>query len=430
MSSRKANVCYVARVEGQGSINVEVGRGGHVKKSQFAIFEPMRFFEAFLRGRKFYEVHELASRICGICPIAHQMTALRAVENAFGIEVSGQTRELRTLLALSGWIQSHCLSVFMLTAPDYLGFDGAISMAAQHRDIVEVALRTKRLGNDMGEIVGGRAIHPISAVVGGFTRIPTEEELKPLLSRLQRARKEVMGTVGTIAGFDYPAIDRDSELVAISTKDEYAVNQGRLASNLGLDASEAEYRSRILEKQVPYSNAKQSFVAGRGSFMVGPLARVVLNHDQLTAGARKAMKDIELDLQSSDPFMNIKARVVEIVHAIEESIEIIKRLRLDVAEQPARGRTGVPCVGAALTEAPRGLLYHKYAFDKSGVVTAADIVPPTAHNSAHVEDSLKAFSPKVVEEGGNLSLQCEMLVRAYDPCISCSVHAMILRKGV
>jgi coenzyme F420-reducing hydrogenase alpha subunit len=318
----------------------------------------------------------------------------------------------------------------MLTAPDYLGFDGAISMAAQHRDIVEVALRTKRLGNDIGEIVGGRAIHPISAVVGGFTRIPTEEELKPLLARLQRARKEVIGTVGTIAGFDYPAIDRDSELVAISTKDEYAVNQGRLASNLGLDASEAEYRSRILEKQVPYSNAKQSFVAGRGSFMVGPLARVVLNHDQLTAGARKAMKDIELDLQSSDPFMNIKARVVEIVHAIEESIDIIKRLRLDVAEQPARGRTGVPCLGAALTEAPRGLLYHRYAFDKSGVVTAADIVPPTAHNSAHVEDSLRAFSPKVVEAGGNLSLQCEMLVRAYDPCISCSVHAAILRKGV
>lgn len=430
MSSRKANVCYVARVEGQGSINVEVSRGGHVKKSQFAIFEPMRFFEAFLRGRKFHEVHELTSRICGICPIAHQMTALRAVENAFGIEVSRQTMELRTLLALSGWIQSHSLSVFMLTAPDYLGFDGAISMAAQHRDIVEVALRTKRLGNDIGEIVGGRAIHPISAVVGGFTRIPTGEELEPLLARLQRARKEVMGTVGTIAGFDYPAIDRDSELVAISTKDEYAVNQGRLASNLGLDASEAEYRSRILEKQVPYSNAKQSFVAGRGSFMVGPLARVVLNHDQLTTGARKVMRDIDLDLESSDPFMNIKARVVEIVHAIEESIDIIKRLRLDVAEQPTRGRTGVPCVGAALTEAPRGLLYHRYVFDKSGVVTAADIVPPTAHNSAHVEDSLRAFSPKVVEEGGNLSLQCEMLVRAYDPCISCSVHAMILRKGV
>ncbi len=430
MSSQKVNVCYVPRVEGQGSIKVEVGRGGRVKKCQFAIFEPMRFFEAFLRGRKFYEVHELASRICGICPVAHQVTALRAVENAFGVEVSQQTKQLRTLLALSGWIQSHALSVFMLTAPDYLGFDGAISMAAKHRDIVQTALRIKKLGNDVGEIVGGRAIHPISAVVGGFTKIPTEEELEPLLARLKSARKEVLETVKTIAGFDYPAVDRDSELVAISSGNEYAVNEGRLVSNLGLEASEAEYRSYILERQVAYSNAKQSFVKGRGSFMVGPLARVVLNHEQLSPGARKLIKDIDLNLQSTDPFMNIKARVVEILHAIEESIRIIRKLRLDVAEQPARARTGVPCSGAALTEAPRGLLYHSYTFDKSGVVTAADIVPPTAHNSAHVEDSLRAFCPKVVAAGGDLSLQCEMLIRAYDPCISCSVHAVDLSKGV
>jgi len=413
-------------VEGQGSIDVEVGGGGKVRRSEFAIFEPMRFFEAFLKGRKFHEVHELASRICGICPIAHQITALRAVENAFGIQVSEQTKELRRLLALSAWIQSHSLSVFFLTAPDYLGFDGAVSMAAEHRDLVELALRTKKLANDVGELVGGRAVHPISAVVGGFTKIPAKEELEPLLGRLQRARKEVLGTAGIIAGFNYPSLELRSELACISSKDRYAVNEGRLVTNMGLDATEADYRKFIVERQVPYSNAKQSRMAGRGTFMVGPLARVVLNHAQLTPGARKAMKDMELDLGSSDPFMNIKARVVEIVYAIEESIGIIRRLRLDVAEQPARGRTGLPCAGAALTEAPRGLLYHRYAFDKSGVITAADIVPPTAHNSAHVEDSLRAFSPKVVAGGGDLSLQCEMLVRAYDPCISCSVHAVVL----
>jgi len=430
LSSRRANVCYIARVEGQGSINVEVGSAGEVRRSEFAIFEPMRFFEAFLRGRKFSEVHELASRVCGICPIAHQIAALRAVENAFGIQVSEQTRELRRLLGLSAWIQSHCLSVFFLTAPDYLGFDGAISMAGEHRDLVELALRTKKLANDIGELVGGRAVHPISAVVGGFTGIPAKEELQPLLARLQRARKEVLGAAKTIAGFDYPTLDLQSELVCISNEDRYAVNEGRLVSNMGLDAAEGEYRNFIIEKQVRHSNAKQSRIAGRGTFMVGPLARVVLNHAQLTPGARKAMKDMELDVGSTDPFMNIRARVVEILYAIEESIGIIRRLRLDVAEQPARGRTGVPCAGAALTEAPRGLLYHSYAFDKSGVVTAADIVPPTAHNSAHVEDSLRAFSPKVVARGGDLTLQCEMLIRAYDPCISCSVHAVVLREGV
>lgn len=428
MSQRKINVSYISRVEGQGTINVEVNHKGEVTKSELAIFEPMRFFEAFLKGRKFFEVHELTSRICGICPISHQITALRAVEKAYNIEVSEQTRDLRRLLALSGWIQSHSLSVFFLTAPDYLGYDGVVSMAAEHRDVVELALRMKKLGNDLGEIVGGKAVHPISTVVGGFSKVPLREELNPFIRRLKAAKKEMLGTTKLIGNFDYPVIEGESELVAISSDERYAINEGRLVSNRSLDVPEGEYRTKIVENQVTHSNAKQSYVMDRGTFMVGPLARVVLNHKQLTPGAKKAIMEIGLDLDSTDPFMNVKARVVEIIFAVEESLKIIRRLRLDVAEQPVHAHIGMPCQGSVLTEAPRGLLYHDYHFDKSGAVSAADIVPPTAHNSAHVEDSLRILSPNVVKEGGDLALRCEMLVRAYDPCISCSVHAIVLKK--
>jgi coenzyme F420-reducing hydrogenase alpha subunit len=429
VTERSVDVCYVSRVEGQGSIRVDVTAKGEVQRAEFAIFEPARFFEALLKDRTFSEVHELTSRICGICPIAHQITALRAVENAYGIEVSRQTNDLRRLLALSGWIQSHTLSVFFLTAPDYLGFDGAIPMAAEHRELVESALRIKKLGNDIGELIGGRAIHPISAVVGGFTKVPAADELHPFLERLKKAKKDMLETVKPVGGFDYPVIDRQSELVCISDDERYAVNEGRLVSNQGLNVGEQEYRTRIVEGEVAYSNAKQSRVKGRGSFLVGPLARVALNHTSLTPGARRALGEIGLDLYSTDPFMNVRARVVETILGIEESVRIIKGLKVDTAERPVLAQTGVPCEGAALTEAPRGLLYHSYRFDKRGVVTAADIVPPTAHSSAHVEDSLKALSPRVVAQGGDLASKCEMLVRAYDPCISCSVHAVVVKKG-
>jgi coenzyme F420-reducing hydrogenase alpha subunit len=422
-SRQKVEVCYVSRVEGQGAINVEVGADGKVKRSEFAIFEPMRFFEALLRGRKFSEVHEISSRICGICPITHQITALRAVENAYGLEVSDQTRDLRRLMALSGWIQSHSLSVFFLTAPDYLGYDGVVSMAADHRDIAEMALRLKKLGNDIGELVGGRAIHPISMVVGGFTKVPTRDDLEPFEVRLEGGLEDMSRAADLLAGFDYPRITGKSELIAISDSERYAVNEGRMASTEGLDVPEDRYRTRIVEEQVAHSNAKQSRVKDRGVFMVGPLARVVLNGGKLSRRAGDLKSKIGLERDSTDPFMNIKARAVEITYALEESLDIIRNLGVDVAEQPAKPHVGVPCQGAALTEAPRGLLYHAYRFDKSGAVVSCDIVPPTAHNSAHVERSMRELGETAVANGEDLTQRCEMLVRAYDPCISCSVHA-------
>jgi coenzyme F420-reducing hydrogenase alpha subunit len=420
-SGKKVEVCYMARVEGQGGINVEVSSTGNAK-AQFAVFEPIRFFEAFLIGRKYNEVHELASRICGICPIAHQMTALRAVENALKVDVTPQTRALRRLLALSGWIQSHTLSLYFLTAPDYLGFDSAIGMATEHRDAVKQALRLKKLGNDLSEIVGGRAVHPISALVGGFSKAPTKEDLAEIRQRLKSEKKDIWNTVDLFRSFDYPEIDRKTELVAISSDEEYAVNEGRLRSSNGLDSSEREYRMHVQEKEAAYSNTKNSFINGH-DFLVGPIARVNLNYQKLTPDAKKTAKLIGLALPCYDPFANIKARVVELVYALDEAMRIIDALRLDFSEQPIPAETGTSCEGAALTEAPRGLLYHNYKLDSSGVVQKADIVPPTAHNSANVESSLCALAPMLLKKGKDLKLGCEKLVRAYDPCISCSVHA-------
>jgi len=419
-SDKKVEVCYIARVEGQGTINVEVTSSGDTS-AQFAVFEPIRLFEAFLVGRKYHEVHELASRICGICPIAHQITALRAVENALNVEVTPQTRALRRLLALSGWIQSHALSLYFLTAPDYLGFDGAISMAGKYGNVLKRGLRLKKLGNDLSETVGGRAVHPISAVVGGFTKAPIKEELAKIRERLKDEKDDIWSAVDLFSSFNYPEIGRKTELVAISSDKEYAVNEGRLRSSSGIDSPEQDYRIHVKEKEVGYSNTKSSLIKGN-DFIVGPIARVSLNHQKLTPDAMKAAKRLGLDLPCYDPFANIKARVVELVYAIDECMRIIDTLKLDFSEQPIRAEIGTPCEGVSLTEAPRGLLYHWYKLDRSGVVKQADIVPPTAHNSTSIEASLRALAPKLLKEGQDLTLGCEMLVRAYDPCISCSVH--------
>jgi coenzyme F420-reducing hydrogenase alpha subunit len=427
VSAKKIEVCYVARVEGQADVRVEVAGTGETK-AEFAVFEPIRFFEAFLAGRRYNEVHEITSRLCGICPIAHQMTALRAVENALKLKVTPQTKALRRLLALSAWIQSHTLSLYFLTAPDYLGFDGAVSMASKYEDAVERALRLKKLGNDLGEIIGGRAVHPISAVVGGFTKIPNKEDMAQIRQRLKQEKDDIWSTVDLFKSLKYPKVSRDSDLVAISSEEEYAVNEGRLKSVKGLDATEEEYRKHIQESEVTHSNTKASLFNGK-DFIVGPLARVSLNHKKLTPDAKKAMEQLDLKLPDSNPFSHIKARVVELVYSLDECIRIIDTLKLDVAEQPIQPTIGTPSEGFALTEAPRGLLYHAYKLDAKGIVQKADLVPPTAHNSASIESSLRAFAPELVKRNEDLQLGCEKLVRSYDPCISCSVHVTRLKKG-
>ena len=421
MSEKSVTVDYVSRVEGQGALNIEVSPDGEVKELQLRIFEPPKFFESFLVGRKFDEVMELTSRICGVCPVAHQITALRAVENAMGIMVSDQTRDLRKLFALSAHINSNVLNMYFFAVPDLLGYESAVAMIKDYPHIVKRGLKLKKLGNDLTDLIGGKAVHPVTAVVNGFTNVPSKKDLDTFKKRFKEAKKDALETVDMFAKLQIPEFNRQCEHIALSNPKEYAINEGRLVSTEGLDIEESAYRQHIMEKQVPYSHAKHSFVVGRDSFMVGPLARVNLNFNRLSEDAREAAKGVSnYKFPNFNPFVAHLARAIELVHDIDECIEIMDRLPLKDEDRTVKVKEGE---GFAITEAPRGILYHHYKINRDGIVTAADIVTPTAHNVNNLEKDLWHLVPKFLHlPSEEIALKCEMLIRAYDPCISCSTH--------
>jgi sulfhydrogenase subunit alpha len=419
--TKTIEVNYIARVEGRGALNISITNDGTIQDLRFRIYEPPRFFEAFLIGRRYTEVMELTSRLCGICPVAHQITALRAVENAIGLETSEQTNDLRKLLAISAHIQSHVLSMYFLSLPDLLGYESALAMAKDHLDAVKRGLRLKKLGNDISDLVGGRAVHPITAIVGGFTAIPSKNKLQAIRKRLIEAKKDAHETVDLFSNLKIPQFVRKCEHLAISDSKSYAINNGRFRSTEGLNIHESEYRDYISEKQVPYSTALHSHVKTRDSFMVGPLPRVNLNFGQLSSDAKDAAKRSGVKFPNYNPFVSHLARAIEVVHSIDESIEIIDRLPLK--EEEKKDITCRAGFGAAITEAPRGSLYHSYLLDNNGIVQKADLVPPTAHNANNVEKDMHDFIQTLLDQPiEEIQRKCEMLVRAYDPCISCSTH--------
>ncbi len=413
---------YIARVEGRGALNINISKDGKINNLQFRIHEPPRFFEAFLVGRRYDEIMELTSRLCGICPVAHQITALRAVENAIGVEPSDQTKDLRKLLALSAHIQSNVLSMYFLSLPDLLGYESSIAMVKDHLEIIKRGLRLKKLGNDLTDLIGGRAVHPVTAVVGRFTALPNRNELQILRKRLIQAKQDADITVDLFSKVEIPHFERKCEHVAISDPHQYAINHGHLRSTEGLNIHESEYRNYITENQVLYSTALHSHIKNRNSFMVGPLPRVNLNFNQLSSDAKEAAKRSGVKFPNYNPFISHLARAIELVHDIDECIEIIDRLSL--TEEPRHTFTCKAGFGAAITEAPRGSLYHSYQLDNNGIVRKADLVPPTAHNAHNIEKDIHDLigimsDATTIEE---IKFKCEMLVRAYDPCISCSTH--------
>jgi len=414
------DVNYLARVEGRGALNLSITKDGKVEDLKFRIYEPPRFFESFLIGRKYDEVMELTSRICGICPVAHQITALRAIENAIGLEPSQQTKDLRKIMAISAHIQSNVLSMYFLSLPDLMGYESIIPMAKDHLDIVKRGLKLKKLGNDITDLVGGRAVHPVTAVVGGFTYIPTKNQMQKVRKQLVEAKQDAFKTVNLFSNIEIPNFTRKCEHVAISDSKHYAINIGRLKSTEGLDIDEMEYREHVSEKQVQYSTALHSQIKSRDSFMVGPLPRVNLNFNQLSSDAKSAAKDSGIKLPNYNPFKSHLARAIELVHDIDESIEIIDRLPYKDEKREITCKSGF---GAAVTEAPRGSLYHSYDLDNNGIVRGADIVPPTAHNALNIEKDMNKFVETIIDLPiDEITLKCEMLIRAYDPCISCSTH--------
>ena len=423
---REIQVGYISRVEGQGSLEIKVS-AGNIKELQLGIFEPPKFFEAFLVGRHCSEVHELTARICGICPAPHEITALRAVENAMDIQISQQTGDLRRLMNYGCHIASHILNLYFLAAPDYLGCESVFAMVKDHMPVVKRALQLKKLGNDLVELIGGRAIHPVSAVVNGFTNIPDKNDMKVMRQRLVDAKQDACDTVEFITSLKLPQFIRKCEHVALSSPEEFAINEGLLASTEGIKVKEEKYRDYVRELQVDYSWAKHSEIVGRSAFLVGPLARVNLNFDKLSHDSRKLAQKIGFSVPNYNPFMSHVARALEVVNAIDDCVKIMDKIKLKEEDRYYEIKAGT---GYAITEAPRGLLYHSYELGKDGTVKKADIVTPTAHNARNMENDLRELVPTLADlTDQEATLQCEMLVRAYDPCISCSVHYVNLDKA-
>ncbi|HEU5298953.1 MAG TPA: Ni/Fe hydrogenase subunit alpha [bacterium] len=422
---RTIKVDTLARVEGEGALYVRVTDGA-VAEVRLKIYEPPRFFEAFLRGRRFTEAPDITARICGICPVAYQMSACQAMESAAGVTVDARIRALRRLLYLAEWIESHTLHIYMLHAPDFLGFPGVVEMAGAHPETVTRALRLKKVGNDLMAAIGGREIHPVNVRVGGFYRAPGRDELAPFAARLREAREIAVETVRWVAGFEFPAIERDYEFVALTHPDEYAILEGRLAGSRGLDIAVREYEQEFTEEQRPYSNALHSRRRSGESYLVGPLARYSLNFDRLTPLAQDAARRAGLGPVCRNPFRSIIVRAVELTHACDEALTLVQGYAPPdppAVDVPARAGTGWGC-----TEAPRGILYHRYHLDAAGTILAAKIVPPTSQNQATIEDDLRDVVGASLDlPDDRLTWRCEQTVRNYDPCISCATHFLTVR---
>ncbi len=415
---KNVSIGYLTRVEGKGGLDLTI-ENGKVKDLKLRIYEEPRFFEAFMVGRRFDEVVEISSRICGICYVTHQITPARAIEKILRVEVNDRIRLLRRLIAIGGIISSHALHVYLLALPDVLKLPNSFSIDPE---LLVKALRLKGLGDKIVEIVGGRAVHPVSIVVGGFTQAPPKEKLKALVDDLKDAKKTAMESIQFFSPESLPSFEVDSEKIALSNSDEYAINEGRVKSDKGLDISEDEFRKFIEEEQVPHSTAKHSKVKGRLSYMVGPLSRVNLNFSQLSEDARNAADASGFKFPSHNPFAANVARVIEIISLIDEAIELIDLYNEGEVRASFRVRGGN---AAAITEAPRGINYHWYSIDDNGTVKAADISPPTCQNAKRIEDDLRAYVPTIAElPEEEIAHRCSMLIRAYDPCISCAVHSL------
>lgn len=424
---REIKVDYLARVEGEGALNI-VTEDGTITRLALRIFEPPRFFEAFLCGRSYLEAPDITARICGICPVAYQMSSIHAMEKIVGLAVSPEIRALRRLYYCAEWIESHALHIYLLHAPDFLGYDSAIDMAAQAdlRPAVERGLRMKKIGNKLLAIIGGREVHPISPCVGGFYRAPTWADLLAIREELEWGLAAAVETVIWTATLPLPDFAPDYEFVALSHPAEYPLNEGRVVSSKGLDIPVEEFERHFVEEHLAHTNALHARRLDGGSYFVGPLARVNLNLEKLSPAAQAALRQIDLTFPTHNPFASIVARSLELVHAFEEALHLI-----DVYEPPRPSHLPVdPQAGEGchITEAPRGMLYHRYRIDQAGLIQDAHIWAPTSQNLMRMEDDLRAFVPQVLDLPlEQATWQCEQLIRNYDPCISCATHFLKMK---
>lgn len=429
--ARTICVNALARVEGEGALHLCL-HDGKVTEVRLEIYEPPRFYEAFLRGRDFREVPDITARICGICPVAYQMSSCYALEMAMGVagQVDPEIHALRDLLYCGEWIESHVLHMFLLHLPDFLGYESAISMAEDHGPLVRRALQLKKLGNRILATLGGRAVHPVNVCVGGFYSLPTHEALTELLPDVKAGLDDMSELALFLAEkVDYPAFETDYECVALQPEDEYPMNRGPIASSKGFKVPQEDYLDMIEEYHVQHANALHARIRGRGSYYVGPVSRLNLNAEKLHPHAAeilpKICRAVGQELPWRNSFLSLPARAVETVHALALARDLIESYT-----PPARSRVPIQPragAGAAATEAPRGTLWHKYETDAAGLIQSARIIPPTSQNQSQIEADLRRVAEQYAAlSDEDLGLRCEQLIRNYDPCISCATHFLKL----
>lgn len=428
--SRDLDICvkHLTRVEGHGNIVVDM-KNGVLHKAELDIVEAPRYFEAMLKGRSFHEAALITSRICGICSLGHQLTSLKATEQALGLTVSEQTVLLRKLLVHGATLQSNVLHAYFLAAPDFLKVGSVIPLVGSHPEVVLRALRMKKLANDIGDVVGGRAVHPITCVPGGFTHTPTAASLLDLKKRLlDQMVPDWLATVETMKALAgaIPTFERPTEYISLRSDDDYALYEGDICSTDTGRVPESEYRRMTNEFVVPHSTSKHCR-ANRSSYMVGALARWNNNHDRLCPEARQAARALGLEPGCANPYFNTVAQVVEAGHCALDAVAIIDRLLENgfKAERPNQEPTRYG-TGIGATEVPRGILYHEYTYDRQARIAKANCIIPTGQNLANIDEDMKKLVPEVVatKSKAEITSWLEMLVRAYDPCISCSVHML------
>jgi sulfhydrogenase subunit alpha len=420
MTHKSIQVGYITRVEGEGSLSITV-EDGELKNVQLKIFEPPRFFESLLCGRTVWEAPDITARVCGICPVAYQMSAVYGIENLAGVVLDKKIHDWRRLFYCGEWIQSHSLHIFMLHLPDFLGYPSLLAMVEDHKTLVQKGLSVKKVGSDIIQLLGGRDIHPINVCLGGFYRLPELKAVKSLLSDIWQAYDIMLTVIQILVGLDYPDVDREYEFLALKGDGEYPMCGGRVVSSLGLDIDVCEFENHIEEYQVRGSTALFSRLKSGGSYLCGPMARLALNFEHLPMDLQDLAMRCGIGGGTSNPYRSILVRAVEILFALQESAQIIDGLE---CPDSSSAEFHVPAGTARwATEAPRGLLYHRYDVDEKGIIKAALLIPPTSQNQLSMEADLKELiGPYLQAESPQLEHLCERLIRNHDPCISCAAH--------
>lgn len=421
-------VDVLTRVEGEGKIWIEI-QNGKVKDVILNIYEAPRFIEGILRGKMYDVIPHITARICGICPVAYQMSSVQAIEDAFGISVSPDVEKLRKLFYYGEWIQSHGIHVFFLHLPDFYGKSSIFEIAKEDREILIKGLKIKNTGGKIIEIIGGRVSHPVSVEAGGFTKYPEEKELKKLIPDIEETIEISVYFLKKFSKFSFPEGNIENlQFVSLFREDEYPILNGDVISNEGLKVSKDEFDQIFLEFQTPHSTAKKCRIKGKEKYVVGPISRFNNNYEKLSETALKVSKEIGLKPMEKNSFKTILIRMVEIIHSLEKSVEIIKNYKKPNIKTDFRTKKST---GTGISEAPRGILWHRYSFNEDGKILEADIIPPTSQNQDAMEDTVKNYLSRFSTDNiKKLVFEAEKIVRNFDPCISCATHFLKVDKDL